>query len=503
MTEVPYDLRQRGWIPVTAIPGSDMEAHHALLPVAERGRVGLYDLFLHAHDLEDMVLPVPPAAAGLWRILYAITARVTGLDREMSLDAQGDWLDRGRFDPELLRKYFDAYPDRFDLFHPQRPWLQDPRLASECSKPSGVNKLLFDRPAGNTQVWFGHHTDADPVAVTPHEAAWYLIAQLYYGASGRCTSRQVRGQAFANGFAGPLRGAMSFHPRGSTLFESLILGVPAPREEHPGPDLCPWEADELPDPLAVTAPISWPGGLLTGQARHAVLLVPEDGMVRDAYVTWGTRHPAPLQRDPYVVRRQNAEGGWYQLPSDGARALWRDVDALLGGNSTSVQRPEIMSSIARLEADGQVRAYGFDQDGQAKDRQWFTAVTPPVLGWLEEREPTTAGGVSGLTRAAETFGSKLAFALKQAWQEMSGVRDRQGPWVLTAQAYYWTHAERLFWDRVHSSEFDGAGTAFAALGHRAIDHATDSPAATGRQIKATQLAHRLLSQRSKPKGAKR
>ena len=26
-----------------------------------------------------------------------------------------------------------------------------------------------------------------------------------------------------------------------------------------------------------------------------------------------------------------------------------------------------------------VRAFGFDQDGQTIDRQWFTATTPPVL----------------------------------------------------------------------------------------------------------------------------
>lgn len=496
----PFDVRREGWIPAQ---WARAVGEHPDDDLPQIGLFGLRNLLVDAHRIEDLALPVPPAAAGLWRILYAITARVTGLDQDASLEFQGDWLDRGAFVPDKIDAYFDAYPDRFNLFDAYRPWLQDPRLAVECPKASGVNKLLFDRPAGNTQVWFGHHTDAEPVAVPAAEAAWYLIAQLYYGASGRCSSRTMRGESYANSYAGPLRGAMSFHPRGRNLFESLILGVPAAPHQDDIPDRCPWEAPDLPDPLALPAPVTWPGGLLTGQARHAILLVPSGEGVVDGYVTWGTRHPAPLQRDPYVVRRQNAEGGWYQLPADGSRSLWRDVDALLGGTSTSVQRPEIMRTLAALEVDGRVRAYGFDQDGQAKDRQWFTAVTPPILAWLNERDPGTASGVSGLTRAAETFGGKLGAVLRLAWQEMSNVKDRQGPWVLTAQAFYWAEAERLFWDLVYAQRFDGAGSAFAALGHRAIDHAADSPVATARQVRAVQTAHRLLNRPATTKGARR
>ncbi|MEU8314395.1 type I-E CRISPR-associated protein Cse1/CasA [Micromonospora sp. NPDC048887] len=491
---ISFDLVDRPWIPVTV--GGESES------------VGLRELFVRAAEFDDLVLPVPPAASGLWRILYAITARVTGLDAlrgDRWRQRQEQVLDRGGFVADDVDAYFEEYRGRFDLFDSQRPWMQDPRLAAECPKSSGVNKLVFDRPAGNTQVWFGHHTDAAPAApaaLAPGEAAWYLIAQLYYGASGRCSSREVAGQKFANSNAGPLRGTMSYHPLGENLFESLVVGVPPEVSvQDEGPDLCPWERDELPNPLDVPS-VSGRCGALTGRARHAVLLVPDavGEAVTGAYVTWAWRLAGPEVRDPYVVHRQNKDGGWYQLPADGSRALWRDVEALLGGaGEIKTRRPDIMATAADLELDGRVRAYGFDQDGQAKDRQWFTAVTPPILGWLRERDPAIAHGVAGLTRAAESSGRRVGAVLRQVWRETVNAKDREGPWARTAEAIYWSEAEAVFWEHVRDRRFSDGSKAFAHLAHDAIDRAAGDVSAP-RLVRAVQTAHRLLSTPSK-KGA--
>ncbi|MEV4545231.1 type I-E CRISPR-associated protein Cse1/CasA [Micromonospora echinaurantiaca] len=485
-----FDMLTRPWIPVVAGRESKL--------------VGLHELFVRAAEFDDLAVPVPPAAAGLWRILYAISARVTGLDALRGAQwqqRQEQVLDQGGFVPDEVDAYFAKYANRFDLFDAHRPWMQDPRLTVECPKSSGINKLVFDRPAGNTQVWFGHHTDDNPAALPPEEAAWYLIAQLYYGAAGRCSSREVAGQNFADSNSGPLRGAMSYHPLGENLFESLVVGVPQGTSgQAEGPDVCPWEREELPDPLGVPGSVSWPCGALTGRARHAVLLVSDAAgeAVTDAYVTWAWRLPGAAAADPYVVRRQNKEGGWYQLPADGSRALWRDIDALLGGTSEiKTHRPDIMTAAADLGFDGRVRAYGFDQDRQAKDRQWFTAVTPPILGWLRERDPETADGVAVLTQAAESIGRRVGVALRQAWREVANVKDREGPWARIGEAYYWTLAEAVFWKHVQDAGFTEGRRAFARLGHEAIDHAADSDASPPRMVRAVQTAHRLLSTPSK------
>ena len=63
-----FDLRDRPWIPVRYVHGASGPP-----------MTGLAGLFLRAHEIADITVPVPPAASGLWRILYLIAARISGL----------------------------------------------------------------------------------------------------------------------------------------------------------------------------------------------------------------------------------------------------------------------------------------------------------------------------------------------------------------------------------------------------------------------------------------
>jgi CRISPR system Cascade subunit CasA len=487
-----YDLRSEPWIPV--LIGQKLT------------RVGLTELFSRAHEITDLAVPVPPAAAGLWRILYAITARITGLDQRSRWgERQCDVLDLGRFNPDAIRSYLNERCDgRFDLFDPVWPWLQDPRLREQCgSKASGINKLVFDRPSGNNQVWFGHYTDTKPVPLPVEEAAWYLIAQLYYGASGRCSSREVGGAKYADTKAGPLRSAMSYHPIGENLFVSLVIGVPRPPSHDEGEDRCPWELDQLPDPLGPPPQPTWPGGFLTRRSQHAVLLVPSGNgrHVEDAYLTWAWRHlPPGGGADPYVIMQRKRDGSFRYFPAEGDRALWRDFDALLAENSDDRHRPAIMTNAADLHPDGdlRIRAYGFDQDGQAKDRQWFTAVTPPILGLLCADE-TVHRGVSRVREAAETIARRLTEALDEAWKQVGGAsggknggkKDRL--WTRHGSTYYWSRAEPIFWHHVNTHTYDEADRKFRILAHEAIDHALGAALHRPRVAKAAVGAHSRIS----------
>ncbi|MGW6973805.1 type I-E CRISPR-associated protein Cse1/CasA [Streptomyces sp. NPDC054952] len=500
---VGFDLRDEPWIPVRLAGGAST-------------RVGLRDLFRRAHEIEDLELPVPPAASGLLRLLAAMTARIVhgdvALDDEDLADEPPQWirarngvLRRGAFDADAVDEYLDdRVPEGcFDLFHPERPFLQDPRLRMECvdgkgmPNPSGVNKLVLGRPTGvNGAVLFGHFTDTAPLPVPAAEAAWHLMAQLYYGPSGQCTPRKITTVKAGNGDAGPLRKALSYHPWGETLFTSLVLSVPQPTVGEPDPnDVCVWEAPSLPDPLGAPPPPTWPGRLLTGRARHAALLVPSaDGRaVVDAYVTWSTHQPAVPARDPYVILDKPKTGGDpYARPADGSRALWRDLDALLLKGGEQTQRPAVFENLpSSLRAGLRVRAYGFDQDGQQKDSSWFEATTPPVLGWQEDGpSPAMALRVAQCREFAEQAGDRLHYAARLAWRVATDtgldpaakVRldpKKPGPWAQPAMAHYWPAAERVFWslldpaglgDSVRISFVDVAlGALDAAIGARSAD----------------------------------
>ncbi|MFI6019031.1 type I-E CRISPR-associated protein Cse1/CasA [Streptomyces sp. NPDC051287] len=466
-----FDLRDEPWIPVRWSDGTAT-------------RCGLRKLFHGAHEIVDVELPVPPAASGLLRILAALTARIARdgdgvrLDDEDAAEEAVDWLElrerilaRGRFDPAAVDAYFDdeVPAGRWDLFDPVRPFLQDPRLVAQCTdgqgrpNPSGVNKLVFGRPTGvNGAVMFGHFTDGEPVAVPAAEAVWHLLAQLYYGPAGQCTPRRITEVKPGNGDAGPLRKAVSYHPWGRELFTSLVLGVPAPGDTASldGQDVCPWEAGDLTDPLGPVSEPTWPGGVLAGRFRHAVLLVPSRDRREavDAYITWSTHEPKQAARDPYVILDRDKEGRLEARAADGTRAVWRDVDALLLKDAgRSSQRPHSLSGLPdRLRPTLSVRAYGFDQDGQQKDTTWFEATTPPVLQWQEEAHARMARHLARCHQAAEEVGERLDFAARLAWKAATDStaarsdkvrldRRKPGPWAQKAMSRYWPDAEREFW----------------------------------------------------------
>jgi CRISPR system Cascade subunit CasA len=488
-----FDLRHEPWIPVRHVPG-------ATGPAA----VGFSDLFLGAHQIADISVPVPPAASGLWRILYLIAARIAELDdpaewmnyRSWKL-ARNEAFSAGRFGEQAVKAYFSRYAGRFDLFDLARPWLQDPRLTAECGKTSGVNKLVTGRATGNNLVWLSHDTDLAPDPVPAAEAAWHMVSWLYYGPSGKITARTVHGQTKSNMTAGPLRSRISIHPLGRTLHESLIAGLVHPGRYDSGTDLdlAPWEAGALPDPLGMPPYAAGLSAPLTGRFRHAILLAPStDGAtVTDARITWAWRQPSPGIPDPYLIYDTARNTGVpYARYARLHRAVWRDLDALLlqdTGTGAS-RRPLVFTTVldepAEVTAALRVRAIGFDQDGQTIDRQWFTATTPPVLTTAEDGQYRLGYPMRAAREAAERVGQNLQNALRRAW---AAVDAGDGPWEARGMTGYWAGAEDRFWQMVGGRDFGFPDNRFIRVAIRAFEDTTSQHQMRGpRVIRAVERA---------------
>ncbi|SDN73463.1 type I-E CRISPR-associated protein Cse1/CasA [Streptomyces wuyuanensis] len=432
--------------------------------------VGLRELFLRADTIDDLALPHPPAASALLRIAVAITTRITGLDNADLTASEWTALRRrcltaGRFEPDAVHAYFDAHP--WSVFDPERPWLQDPSLREQCAKPFGINAFVPGRPAGNNLAWFSphHHDNATPVP-TAH-ALQYLLIHHYYGRPGTSTPRTTATCSSGKLTGGPLRGTVSFHPVGRTLHETLLAGcAPFTGDELPAADTCPWEDPAPPDPDAPPRPVSWPGRLLTGMSRHAILLVPGDdgATVTDAYLSWATQHPKVPVTDPYLTyhfdmakplpRRRSVRR------ADADRAWWRELDTLLlaGDEHGSHRRPAVFDTLNDLPDEVRttlrIRVHGFDQDAKATDYQWYTALTPPLLHWMEEHDPQRAQRIADCCQAAESTARQLADVTRQAWEEAATPgragsparpRRKEPAWVGKCAARYWPLAESVFW----------------------------------------------------------
>ncbi|MGW0822475.1 type I-E CRISPR-associated protein Cse1/CasA [Streptomyces sp. NPDC002845] len=500
-----YNLFDEPWIPVRWVPG---------IPDDQPPRIGLRELLLRSGDIATLAISDPPAHSALLRILYALTARVTTLDEA----GPGDWgqrrldiQDAEQLPPERIDTYISRYRHRFFLYDPEggRPWMQDARLAQQCDadKTAGVNKLIVTRPAGNTHAWFRHGSDARPDLPTASEAVLNLLVWHYYGPSGRCSAREVNGVKTASATAGPLRTALSYHPEGETLFETLLAGlVQPPQTVRREDDLCPWEWEELPDPDEAPLLPTGPCSRLTACSQHAMLLVPDENnpqLVRDAYITWAYRTGRIPRDDNYLIWQISQQNNRYPRPADSRRALWRDLDALLlqePPGTAQPRRPKVFEYASEVSEDLRVRALGFEQEGQAKDIQFVDAVTPPVLGFTEDKSPATAPAVGRMRELGEMYGRRLERAVKRAWAEYTDDAKANGDtWAAAAAARYWPGAEAEFWNRFRQLDATGqepnagfdpaaARAAFLRLAIDAYETVTASVTRTQRGARAVSNA---------------
>ena len=495
------DLQAGSWFPVTWRP-PELIPEDDRTPVEERRpALGLRELLVHAHEISSLEIAAPPALSGLYRILCALAARVSGLDgREgRSWEAlRDDLIDQGRFSFDEITRYFARYAGRFDLFDPQRPFLQDPRLATQCPKSAGVNKLVAGRAAGNNHSWFGHHSDADPRPVPAAQAFLDLVTWLYYGASGRCSAREIAGHSDANTKAGPLRSALSYHPVGASLFETLLAGIPKPEAWlEDAADPCPWEREDLPDPdHPEQVKVRGICSLLTSRAQHALLLIPNQdrSAVVDAYITWAFRGPiaVPSPQDPYLIWQTSKAGNPYPRRADAGRALWRDLDSLAfhkGSGSNRPRQPWVIANQPELETGLRVQALGFDQDGQAKDTQFVAGTTPPTFDTaLLRANGQTHLPIGDLHLAAEIAGDRLGKATRIAWASYIGEKIRECAWSEHAAALYWPAAEEEFWHRLETGETDNARRTFRFLAEQIFDQVTETATAHQRGARAVESA---------------
>lgn len=481
-----------------------------LFPVLHRERgavvVGLRELLVQAHEFTDLAITIPPAAAGLLRVLYTVAARITGLDYVSTVD---EWnvkrrqvVAAGAFDADAVDTYLHQYDSRWDLFDPVWPWLQDARLTEQAEVKS-ANVLDPTRPGDNSPIWWRHTHQGYAPPIPVAQAVQWLLVHHFYGSGGTGGRRQVGVVRSQHMSAGPLRSALSFHPLGSNLFETIVAGIPSPAtvSAHGRQDLAPWELASRPDPLGMPPAITWPAGLLTGRSRHAVLLVPDDAAdhVVGCYLTWAWKQKHPPHEDPYTILNRRNDGTWEPRAAELTRALWRDVDALLA-DRVDHRRPAILTAALslpdRMLDTLRVRAYGFDQDRQATNTAWFTATTPPLIANMAEHDPARALGAALLHTAAEDVAGVLRSALRTAYRSLGtgkpAKRDEDVPWLAPADAHYWPAAETLFWEHLHHNRFDEPHRAFARIAVDSIDAATRHLAHQPAVVRETAGAIRFL-----------
>jgi len=101
-----FDLISEPWVPCVGRDGQAVE-------------LGLQDVLVRAHELRELGGESPLVTAALHRLLLVVLHRVFG---SADYDAWYALWQAGRFDPTVLDAYFAQWRERFDLFHPARPF---------------------------------------------------------------------------------------------------------------------------------------------------------------------------------------------------------------------------------------------------------------------------------------------------------------------------------------------------------------------------------------------
>lgn len=222
-----FSLIERGWIPVRPLDGGAVK------------EVGLRELLLHADQFERIDDPSPLVTVALYRLVLAILHRA--LKGPNNVAQVAEWY-RGGFPASDIESYLAQYADRFDLFHPEFPFIQVPDLTLDLeggkyrshwtrlgTEVGSANTTPLFNPAGRPN---GERSDA----ITPAEAARRLLEHQTFALGGLIKRFTTSAKA------APVATLALSMPQGRTLQETLSLNL-VPYD--PQNDQAPWEAQPL------------------------------------------------------------------------------------------------------------------------------------------------------------------------------------------------------------------------------------------------------------------
>ncbi|MEU1128313.1 type I-E CRISPR-associated protein Cse1/CasA [Streptomyces sp. NPDC005900] len=362
-----------------------------LLPPAAVGGAArersLRTALLKAHEFGDLVVEVPTQRPSVLRqVLLPVV--LDALGRPADEREWLDWFTRGRWTPEQCRRmeaYLDAHCGRFDLFDPEQPFGQVAGLCTAKGETKSVGLIVATAATGNNVPLFASRTEGDTFALSPAQAAhWLLHTQCWDTAAiktGAVGDPKAKSGKTTGNPTGPLGQMGVTLLAGTTLFETLMLNLPI-GSPPTAADLPQWRRRESAEPRSAGT-AQWqervPEGLLdlwTWQSRRIRLFpeVTDEGLrVTRVLVAAGDRMPYTPETEPHTMWRVEPTGGRSAGKSKGSstpprrplrlqpgKAAWRGLDALLAPERQSREAGEKTSGFATSKLLDQAGALASD-----------------------------------------------------------------------------------------------------------------------------------------------
>ena len=324
----------------------------------------LRELYADAHECADLAGELPTQNAAVLRlllaILYAVFLRVDETGAEEPLEYSQEALDRwkrlwnrGCFPADVINGYLDKYHERFDMFHPERPFLQvkppDNPVTREgiTIKPTGIKigKFVGDVSDGDRVNLFAGRSTKEGISFA-EAARWLIYLNSYDVAPAGNPGKNPRS---IKGFARPWTAQIGLTwLAGKSLFETLMLNfVLLDHNDNCWPiTQAFWEADswsrsadDLVD-IERHKPES-PLEILGAQYRHVALR--RDDTVITGYDLWSGmtfggigKVAENVMAERMTPWRKDKDGNYTPRTHNPAKLMWRDLAAFVPSGNKDI-----------------------------------------------------------------------------------------------------------------------------------------------------------------------
>lgn len=416
--------------------------------------VSLRDLIARADTIRMLAGESPLHNAGIMTLLLALLHRVYG---PPSLSAWEDLWASGRFPIGPLDQYLATQYQRFDLFHPERPFFQTYETLGIGTR--SVVHLIFSM--GDNGTLFSHDTEDRQVTFSPAEAVRELLACRAFHPSG--AANPALKLYFSNS---PYTDGILFFIEGDNFFETLLLNMPRYPDDAifptTGDDQPAWEMD---DPYVSRETPRGYLDYLTWQSTRTLLqpeVLASQVCVRTMRLAPGLSLDSVIQSPQKLYFKRETKDGefWASLRFSEHRALWRDYDTIL--NREHVRSPAAIQWMGQLVANSEyfehaayrIRAMGFLAD-KAKPILYRDQLLPLSVEYL--RQPNHVEALNKAKGVAEDGRNSLNFAQRvlastlivhggDRKPDTKDISNLVSHWA--ADNLYWTRLEPAFWQLV-------------------------------------------------------
>ncbi len=323
--------------------------------------LSIYDCLTRAHELVGLSDPSPLVIGGTHRLLVAI---VQAIYDPQDVGDIAQLLRAGQFDTNRIQQFGQQHAARFDLFDPDKPFLQTGDVRLDGRQPSGkqnaqsnaqpVARLFAEVPVATERTHFNHVTDKSHRCCPACCARGLVTVPAFAFSGGRTMHPSINGDP-----------PVYVLPVGDTLFETLTLSLLSkdfhPRAADPARGAAAiWTSD--PPEVQKQHEVSAVGYIesLTFPARR-MRLYPQSGetictqcgrtttvFVSDMLFEMGHRLTKKVKwDDPFVAFRASKQRGLQPVRPEQGKAVWREYTTLLLQEASS-ERPKVVEQVSRL-----------------------------------------------------------------------------------------------------------------------------------------------------------